>query len=289
MLDPDRRGQLEAALGECTDGARVARVEPVGGGCISRTLRVGMSDGTQVFLKLAEGHDPALLAAEAASLAALRATSTVRVPAAIAQGADWLALEWLEPGAASDAAWESLGTALAALHRHQGRWGGLADNFIGTLPQCNEATSSWAEFWAMRRLEPQLRRASAQLTPSDRNRFAALLAALPELLAAGEMEGASLLHGDLWSGNVHMLAAGGAALVDPATACGHREVDLAMAALFGGFAPAFREAYETAWPLERDWQRRRAIYQLYYLLVHVNLFGAAYLARTRSVLSAAGF
>lgn len=288
-LDAARRAALEAGLAECTDGARVSSVRSVGGGCISRTLRITTSDGQDFFVKLAEGHDPALLAAEAQSLAVLAATATVRVPRVVASGADWLALEWLEPGPGEPHAWAALGRELAALHRRLGTWGGHPDNFIGTLPQSNAPAAGWAEFWAARRLEPQLRLATAQLDTADRQRFDRLLHALPEVLAAGEAEGASLLHGDLWSGNVHPLAAGGAALVDPACSHGHREVDLAMAALFGGFAPGFRSTYEEAWPLAPEAGVRQAVYQLYYLLVHVNLFGAGYLARTRNALRAAGF
>jgi fructosamine-3-kinase len=289
MLDAARRSRIDALLARCTDGARMMVADPVGGGCISRTLRLTLADGGRVFLKIAESHDPALLAAEAASLELLRATGTVRVPAVLAQQDDLLLLEWLEPGTGDPAAWAGLGRALAALHRSRGAWGGVPDNFIGALPQSNAPAEDWASFWAARRLEPQLRLAGAHLGPEDRRRFAALLPRLPDLLGVGEAEGPSLLHGDLWSGNVHLLASGGAALVDPASCYGHREVDLAMAELFGGFAPAFRAAYEEAWPLAADWPRRRAVYQLYYLLVHVNLFGSGYLTRTRETLRAAGF
>lgn len=289
MLDATRRSRIDALLAQCTDGARVAAAEPVGGGCISRTLRLALSDGGRAFLKIAESHDPALLAAEAASLALLRGTSTVRVPAVLAQQDDMLLLEWLEPGSGDATAWAGLGRELAALHRCSGSWGGVPDNFIGALPQANGPARDWASFWAERRLQPQLRLAGARLGVEDRRRFDALLSRLEDLLGPGEAEGPSLLHGDLWSGNVHMLAAGGAALVDPASCYGHREVDLAMAELFGGFAPAFHAAYQEAWPLAADWPRRRAVYQLYYLLVHVNLFGSGYVPRTREALRAAGF
>lgn len=289
MAGEPRTAELDAALAECTDGARVVRTRPVAGGCISRTECLVLSDGSRVFLKTAESHDPALLHAEAGALLALAATHTVRVPRVLAQQDDWLALEWLEPGAAAEQDWSDLGRALGALHRHTGEWGGVPDNFIGTLPQANATAPDWPAFWETRRLEPQLRRAAEHFTTADRRRWAGLRTALGELLAPGTLEGASLLHGDLWNGNVHPMAGGGIALVDPASYYGHREVDLAMADLFGGFAPAFRSAYEEAWPLLPGWPRRRAIYQLYYLLVHINLFGSSYLPRTREALRTAGF
>jgi fructosamine-3-kinase len=289
MLGDDWRARTEAALATCTDGARVRAVSPVGGGCISRTLRVTLTDGARVFVKVAEGHDPALLAAEARALGALRATATVRVPQVLAQGEGCLVLEWLEPGPDRESGWRDLGGQLAALHRHHGEWGGFSDNYIGTLPQQNTAAPNWAEFWALRRLQPQLRRAHSLLAASDRRALDELLRALPEVLEPAESEGPSLLHGDLWYGNVHMLAEGRAALVDPASSYGHREVDLAMADLFGGTPPAFHHGYGEAWPLAPGWEKRRPVYQLYYLLVHVNLFGPAYLPRTRAALRAAGF
>jgi len=133
---------------------------------------------------------------------------------------------------------------------------------------------------------PQLERAYAggYFAGPERRRFDRLLERLEEWLAPVAEEGPSLLHGDLWSGNVHVLASGEAALVDPSCYRGHREVDLAMTELFGGFGGGFRAAYEEAWPLLPGYaESRRAVYQLYYLLVHVNLFGDAYVNRTLSL------
>ena len=212
------------------------------------------------------------------------------MPRVIAAGERWLLLEWLEPARATDAAWSDFGARLAALHApRQQRSGWPQDNYIGLLPQSNDWTADWAEFWRAHRLEPQAERARASglLGRGDADRFEELYARLPELLAAGQADGSSLLHGDLWSGNVH--ATGGSiALIDPSCSYGHREVDLAMAALFGGFPEPFWIAYERAAPCEpRGARTRRAIYQLYYLLVHVNLFGSGYVGRTRTTLTEA--
>jgi fructosamine-3-kinase len=115
--------------------------------------------------------------------------------------------------------------------------------------------------------------------------FARLFAALPVLLRAGDREGPSLLHGDLWIGNAHALADGSIAAIDPAAYYGHREVDLAMADLCGGFPREFFAASEAEWPLEKEGlMERRAVYQLYYLLVHVNMFGGSYVSSCRHAL-----
>ncbi|NJD10317.1 MAG: fructosamine kinase family protein [Gemmatimonadetes bacterium] len=267
----------------------------VGGGCISTTLQVRLQGGPPVFLKLAPPEPPggALLKAEADSLAVLGKAGEVRVPEVLAAGTGWLALEWLEPGPPGPQAWERLGAGLARLHRQGSKASGFGwptDNFIGSLPQANGPPPDWACFWRARRLEPQLVRArdAGLLRRSEALAFTPLLDRLPTLRAAGGFEGPALLHGDLWGGNVHLLADGEPAIIDPACYHGHREVDLAMAALFGGFGRGFYQAYDHEWPLERaGLEERRAAYQLYYLLVHVNLFGRGYLPGTMDALARA--
>ena len=292
------RDAVEAALSErAGDDVRITGTAPVGGGCISPTARLD-SDAGSFFLKWGSPDLPdGILAAEARGLRQLGEAGEVRVPGVVAEGTGsdpvWLLMEWLEPGSAGRDAWARLGAELAALHRHRAdRFGADTDNYIGSLPQANERMDSWPAFWRDRRLEPQLRSAIDRglMGGADRRRFDDLFGHLQELLAVGNEDGPSLLHGDLWSGNVHMTADGAAAIIDPSVYHGHREVDLAMADLFGGFGPAFRSAYDDAWPLSPGYApTRRAIYQLYYLLVHVNLFGSGYVGRTRSALATAGF
>lgn len=283
-----------AAAAEARLGAPVVSARPVGGGCISTTLRLQLANGSSAFAKLAPQAPPgaALLEAEATSLAALLATRTVRVPAVLAVGDGWLLAEWLEPGRGSAAQWSRLGERLAALHAAPAgpSHGFDGDNFIGTLPQANPRRPDWDGFWWDARLEPQLERArtAGHVGGEEVRAFERLRARLPELLAIAGAEPPSLLHGDLWSGNVQVVRDGDPALIDPASYCGHREVDLAMAALFGGFDAAFWEAYHGALPLVQEGlEQRRAVYQLYYLLVHVNLFGASYLPRTLAALRTA--
>lgn len=254
--------------------------------------------GDVAFLKW--GTPAALFREEARSLAALGATGALRVPAVlgvgVAEGADgaetgWLLLEWLDPAPERTGMWAALGRGLARLHRTRAaRFGWPADNFIGPLPQENSWAGDWAAFWWERRLAPQLRRAydAGYFSPAERRRFERLGAGLAGRLAAAAEDGPSLLHGDLWSGNVHPTG-GGVALVDPSSYHGHREVDLAMSELFGGFGRGFHEAYREEWPLAPGYAReRRPVYQLYYLLVHVNLFGAGYVGSTLAALAAAG-
>jgi fructosamine-3-kinase len=278
---------LQAELGP------IRAVRPVGGGCINTTARLETGGGP-VFVKYGPRSSHDVFAVEAAGLEALRGASPeLRVPAVIAcshPDADapaWLALEWLEAGPDSARCAERLGRGLAGLHRvGQPGWGWQREGYIGPLPQGNAGTDSWAEFWWSRRLEPQLARARREGSlPGARNDWERLSARLADLLAPAESEGASLLHGDLWGGNVIALASGEPALVDPAVYRGHREVDLAMTELFGGFAPRFYAAYRETWPLAAGYTEvRRDVYQLYYLLVHVNLFGGGYVDQTAGAL-----
>lgn len=267
----------------------IRRVTPVGGGCINPAARVELDSGP-VFVKWNPGAPAGLFAAEAAGLRSLAAAATeLRIPAVLDVWDDGLLLEWLEPTPPGREFSRQLGYGLAALHRTH-PLGTAGCNWIGPLPQNNTPAASWAEFWIARRLEPQLRRArdSARM-PGSAEYWESLFARIPEVLAPVEQERDSLLHGDLWSGNV-LSTVGGPALVDPAVYGGHREVDLAMAELFGGFDAGFYRAYAEVWPLLPGYREaRRAIYQLYPLLVHVNLFGGAYIPQAARLLQSACF
>lgn len=274
----------------------------VGGGCIHSALRLEGPAGP-VFLKYGPDTPSGFFAAEVEGLRQLTATTrALRVPtvldfADVGQGRafGWIAMEWLEPGRRGRDFPALLAAGLAQLHTpREGTWGWDRPGFIGTLPQDNAAASDWSTFWRRRRLEPQLdlARRDGRL-PASEGEWERLLVGLPELLQPGESEGTSLLHGDLWGGNILATATGTPALVDPAVYRGHREVDLAMSELFGGFDAEFYREYEAVRPLEAGYREvRRGVYQLYYLLVHVNLFGDAYVAHTaatlRSVLARVG-
>jgi fructosamine-3-kinase len=222
---------------------------------------------------------PGLFAAEAHGLSWLGETDTLPCPAVLAVDPDgqWLLMDLVPTGLPGAATWEALGRGLAALHRFgAGEPFGLdRDNFIGALPQVNHSCESWVEFWRDRRLEPQLRTAWTTLPISVRSDVDRVLTRLADIV--GPEEKPSRLHGDLWSGNFVVDEEGEPWLVDPSVYVGHREVDLAMMRLFGGFHSSCFDAYEEAFPLQTGAEHRVHLYQLYYLLVHVNLFGAGWI------------
>lgn len=286
MISAALRESVEARLGALRGAL------PVGGGCINDGMRMDLASG-RVFLKHNASSAPGMFAAEARGLTALRkAADALIVPRPLAwaeaegDAPAWLAMEWLEPAPPGADFAERLGHGLASLHqlRDGDDWGWTEDNFIGALPQENGRMESWSAFWRARRLEPQLAmaRASGRL-PGRAADWDRLMDRLPDLLDDAEMDGPSLLHGDLWGGNV-VATADGPALIDPAVYRGHREADLAMTELFGGFSERFYAAYGEVWPLLNGYPARRAVYQLWYLLVHANLFGGGYVARTAGVL-----
>jgi fructosamine-3-kinase len=234
---------------------------------------------------------------EAEGLRTLAAAQAIRVPRVLAVSAEALVLELIESAPRKREFAEDFGRRFATLHRHRGKACGFpGDNFIGATPQPNRPLdarwedaapddgSGWPAFFLERRLRFQARLAEQR---GDRGELAKLLdraaARLAELLGAA-VEAPSLLHGDLWGGNYLVDERGEACLIDPAVYFGHREADLAMTRLFGGFDRGFYAAYEEALPLAPGHADRLPIYQLYHVLNHFNLFGGAYFAQARSIL-----
>jgi fructosamine-3-kinase len=198
--------------------------------------------------------------------------------------AAFLALEWIEPGVADVRCEERLGAGLAALHAvSAARFGFPHDNLIGRTPQFNGWTSNWAEFYRDRRLRPQLTLAAQGGHGWLAEQGARLLERVPALLG-GHRPPASLLHGDLWGGNWLASLQGEPVIFDPAVYYGDRETDLAMTRLFGGFGSSFYQAYNAAAPLAPGWQARGELYNLYHVLNHANLFGAAYAQQARAMM-----
>jgi fructosamine-3-kinase len=260
----------------------------VGGGSIN-SCYYWPAAAAPMFVKVAPCESGAAVAAEADGLRELDAAHALRVPRVLATGvagaAGFLALEWLEAGPAEEACERRLGAGLAALHAAgAARFGWWRDNTIGRTPQANGWCTQWLEFFRERRLGPQLalagRRGFAGLLAARGER---LLEALP-LLLAGHHPQPALLHGDLWGGNWLATRAGEPALFDPAVYYGDRETDLAMTRLFGGFGPAFYQAYETAAPLPPGAALRVDLYNLYHVLNHANLFGGGYARQARDLI-----
>lgn len=277
-MSPDLQRRIEAAIGR-----RIVAAEQVGGGCIANASRIETSEGP-LFLKWAFGEAGRTFQSEAAGLRELRrASSDLIVPDVLANedensdGPSFLVIEWIEQRAPGPGFWEEFADALASLHRKVDDTYGLdRTNFIGRLPQKNHRTVSWTEFFKEQRLMPQIRMAREHHRWPDswETMTGKLLKRLDELLPANP--DASLVHGDLWSGNFLCSIDGRAVLIDPAVYYGHREVDLAMSELFGGFPDGFYRAYQETWPLEPGYEDRREVYNLYHLINHLNHFGEGY-------------
>ena len=283
-MTPDTKLRIEAAL-----GSKIVKSSSVSGGDINEATRIELSDGRRAFVKTNLNAPRGMFPAEARGLGWLREAQAIRLPQVYAVCRDdatgqaaYLVLEWIEPGHAAADFDERLGQGLAQLHQTQApSFGFDSDNFIGSLPQDNQREACWTEFFWKRRLEPQVKRAveSRRLDTSTRHAFERLALRLPELFPV--IEPPARLHGDLWGGNLHIDSGGQPCLIDPAVYGGHREMDLGMMQLFGGFSARTLAAYAECYPLAEGFEQRVALTQLYPLLVHVNLFGGGYAASVK--------
>lgn len=269
-------------------GITVAQLRPISGGDISRAFVAELSDGRELFVKThPKGH--AMFEVEAAGLAWLAEASALRTPDVLGvgdvEGPAWLALSFVAEGPPSISHDEALGRGLAGLHRcGVDDYGWMRGNFIGSLPQDNDPAPDWPTFYGQRRLHPLARSARDRglLGQQTSARIDELVGQLPSL--CGPPEPPARLHGDLWGGNALVASDGAPVLIDPAVYAGHREVDLAMMRLFGGFSSRVFAAYEEAAPLHPGAEERIPLYQLYPLLVHVLLFGGAYVSQLDAAL-----
>ncbi len=265
----------------------VETVREAAGGCINTTLVVG-GRGQRYFVKMNAPERVEMFAAEVEALQLLAAAEAVRVPNPICSGTAanraYIALEFLDLRAGDHSSDARMGQQLARLHGNTERnFGWRRDNTIGSTPQHNTPDADWIEFWRRHRL-------GYQLDLAAQNGYSALHARGQELskrldaFFAGYRPVASLLHGDLWSGNCAVTAAGEPVIFDPASYYGDREADVAMTELFGGFSDHFYQAYRAEWPLYPGYATRKTLYNLYHVLNHLNLFGAGYLAQAERML-----
>ncbi len=273
-------------------GVRPAGERGVGGGCISSTGVMTLSSGQKVFIKRNSAAGADMFRQEAAGLEALAAVAGApRIPELYAGGTDgpfaFLIMEYLDSSSRRDDFWEDFGRSLAALHREgrRGECGFAQDNYIGASPQPNTPVGEWIEFFRIRRLEFQLKMARdrGEADASMSRLVTKVMDRLDRYLVPCDPGGASLLHGDLWSGNYLCGPGGRACIIDPAVYYGHREADLAMTELFGGYDRSFYRAYNEAWPLEPGYRDRCDLYNLYHMLNHLNLFGGSYAGSVLSI------
>lgn len=259
---------------------QVIKVESVGGGCVASAWRIHCEGGAQLFCKTGTPADS--FAKEAHGLKALESSQCFRIPKLIYFDEEMLALEFISAGRKDASFFERFGTAFAQMHRKTHvHYGFFEDNYIGATPQLNIAKgkeqSSWAEFFFNKRLlfQYQLAVKNGFDNESLRSLMLKMENKIEEILK-DDGSAPSLLHGDLWNGNYMATKEGEVALIDPAVYYGHREADLAMTTLFGGFPSDFYTAYHATYPLNDGWQFREGIYHLYHILNHLNLFGRGY-------------
>ena len=263
-------------------------MHPVSGGDINQAALVTTNQG-DYFVKYND-HDAALamLKAEAFALEKLKAANAIAIPEVYhcgqAGGSAFLIMQYIESEIAERGLWEVFARQLADLHRNTAlQFGWEEDNFIGTLPQRNSKHDSWISFYIHERIDPQLKMAveDGKISPSVVAQFQKLYAQAGALFP---VEPPALIHGDLWAGNFITAYNQTPYLIDPAACYAHREMDIAMAHLFGGFHPFFFESYHEAFPLALGFYDRLPLYQLYYLLAHVNLFGGSYVQSVLRIL-----
>jgi len=258
----------------------------VGGGSINDAY-VLSDNNRKFFVKLNRPSLLGMFEAEAAGLAEMASSQSVRVPSPVCSGISddnsFIVLEYLEFGSGDSS--QILGQQMATMHRSTGdRFGWKRDNTIGSTPQPNVWLDDWVEFYSKQRLLFQLNLPGA-------NRYGSQLVSAGEELAENldvffktYQPQPSLLHGDLWGGNYATLRDGSPVIFDPAVYYGDREADIAMTELFGGFGSRFYDAYNDAWPLDPGYRVRKTLYNLYHVLNHLNLFGGGYGSQAMSMI-----
>jgi len=255
--------------------------QAVAGGCINQTTK--LSDGQRsFFVKTNHSSHGDMFEVEALALQEMASSGTVKVPRPICYGDDgeycYLVLEYLSMNGHADLV--EFAQQLAAMHKvTQLQYGWHKNNTIGSTPQMNQPQDDWVEFWREQRLGFQLQLAADNGYGGELQKLGEKLMADFPVLYANYQPQASMLHGDLWGGNISALSDGSPVVYDPAFYYGDREADIAMTQLFGGFSGSFYTAYNEAWPLEDGYKVRKIFYNLYHIINHTNLFGGGYHAQ----------
>lgn len=259
---------------------KIVSYQALTGGSISKAYLI-KSANKSFFLKVNSGTNALLMFQnEKVALDTIKQSKTIEVPQVflvdkINKNA-FILMEYIESKSATDLDMISLGKNLASLHQYKGNtFGFKSDNFIGSLPQSNKSSDDWASFYWNERIKPQLQLAHTNKYIKE-SEFPDKAHALHLFQETFDDVTPSLIHGDLWGGNYLIRNDGTPYLIDPAVYFGHAMVDIAMTKLFGGFSTKFYEAYHQIIPRSPFYEEQIKLYQLYYLLVHLNLFGYSY-------------
>lgn len=278
----DYRNLIEA-IGK-SEGFGVSGITPLAGGSINEVFLLSGTSVERVIKINKASRFPGMFEAEKEGLETLKKTKTFVVPEVFSigeiNGFSFLLMEYLPEGKANPGFWKEFSENLASLHRNtSSEFGFSSSNYIGSLPQLNEPKPSVADFYISQRLEPQF-----SMALENGFEFKNLNLALKNIGESIPEEPPALLHGDLWNANYLVTETGLPALIDPAVCYGPREMDLAMMKLFGGFPRMVFELYSELFPLPSGFSERIPLWQLYYLLVHLNIFGSSYLPSVRTII-----
>lgn len=263
----------------------IATVDELGGGDINEVFLITTTKAEKFVVKVNDAKEfPGMFQSEMEGLQTLAKTGCIKIPKPIHTGEfddkAYLLLEYFPTGKQGNDFWENFGSQMACLHQHTAKeFGFNKDNYVGSLPQKNSWSEDPVEFYITCRLAPQLKLAGENKYDLGISKY--FIRNVSENIPD---EPPSLIHGDLWNGNLLITSKGEPCLIDPAVAYAPREMDLAMMKLFGGFDHRLFSAYNEAFPLERGFEERLPLWQLYYLLVHLNIFGKGYLNQVNNII-----
>ena len=284
ILEVKIKAKIEGKLGE-----KILSITSLSGGCISNAYRITTHDKTNYFLKYNSAVSNDVFIKEANGLKELIKSKAIRIPEVLEFGKDYILLEYINSGNRKKNFSEEFGQRFANMHKFTSEsFGYFEDNYIGSNIQNNipdeQEKVDWVSFYFNKRILFQLQLAEkfGSATEELRRGISKLEDRINQIITTGDKP--SLLHGDLWSGNYMIDENGSAVLIDPAVYYGHREADLGMTKLFGGFGAEFYEAYNESFPLEDGYEYRENIYKLYHVLNHLNLFGGGYYSQAMSLI-----
>ncbi len=264
---------------------KILNYQSVSGGCINQAYKLIGKQDKNYFIKLNQASAVEMFRVEALGLKEIAATNTINVPLPICWGVtqnqSYLVLDWLDLIRCQN--WLEMGRNLAKLHQQQKylQYGWHINNTIGSTPQINTWCDNWADFFAENRIGYQLHLANRR--GGNFGDEKKIISAVKKIVANHHPQ-PSLLHGDLWSGNVAFTIDNQPVIFDPAFYIGDRETDIAMSEVFGGFPATFYQGYNQEWQLDEGYQQRKNLYNLYHILNHFNLFGFSYASQAASMI-----